>query len=89
MAGLLSDLWHFAVVEFGCFISRILLVGCTENCIRIRHKTASQTVGKDVQEDWKGYFNDLYNVGMGDRVILSMCGFEFARKSNYFVRERV
>ena len=58
-----------------------------ENCSRVKAKITMEE--DDVRELWKGYFEDLYILGIEEQIIVSICSFKGARMHNCFRREPV
>ena len=64
--------------------------GKVESCSRILDGNGRLVQGEDeVRMIWKEYFEDLHNIVIQEEVAVRMCGFDGARRGDYFGGEPI
>ena len=60
------------------------------DCSRIRDRDGRLALGEDeVRRIWKYYFEYFYNIQIQEKVAVHMCGFDGARRGNFFEGEPI
>ena len=61
-----------------------------EICSRIKDGNWRLALEEDeVRRIWKDCFEDLYDIGTQEQVVVHMCGFDIVQRSNYFGGEPI
>ena len=61
-----------------------------DSCSRIKDGNGRLVMGEvEVRRIWEEYFEDINNADTQEQVAIHMCGFDGARRGNYFEREPI